>query len=147
VCSYALVSTHTKVHSTGCLNSVYVRFEDEDECSAPQSRRSEEPQHVGCGCRAALLCCRLEHSPHTSLSDVVCFLLGNSTASEFYVMTFRRTLFHPQRQVGVKNELGLSNVGVFIREKVWLENSLSQLAEAIFEPNFFPYKYPNISQT
>jgi len=30
------------------------------------------------------------------------------------------------------------NVGVFIREKVWLENSLSQ--------TFFPYKYPNILQ-
>jgi hypothetical protein len=29
----------------------------------------------------------------------------------------------------------LRNVGVFIRENVWLE------------PNLFPYKYPNISQT
>jgi len=26
----------------------------------------------------------------------------------------------------VKNELGLRNAGVFIQEKVWLENSLSQ---------------------
>ena len=26
----------------------------------------------------------------------------------------------------MKNELGLRNVGVFRREKVWLENSLSQ---------------------
>jgi len=26
----------------------------------------------------------------------------------------------------VKNELGLKNVGVFIWEKVWLKNSLSQ---------------------
>jgi hypothetical protein len=33
------------------------------------------------------------------------------------------------------------NFGVFILEKVWLENSLSQLAQAIFEPNCFPYKY------
>jgi hypothetical protein len=32
-------------------------------------------------------------------------------------------MFHLHRQVGVKNELGLRNVGVFIREKVWLENS------------------------
>ena len=30
---------------------------------------------------------------------------------------------------------------VFIREKVWLKNNLSQLAQAIFEPNHFPYKY------
>jgi len=56
------------------------------------------------------------------------------------------------------------NVGVFIREKMWLENSLIQyeggwqgsggpdttlspsfiLAESIFEPNLFPYKYSNI---
>ena len=36
------------------------------------------------------------------------------------------------------------NVGVFVREKVWLENSLSQQAQAIFEPILFPYKYSNI---
>jgi hypothetical protein len=29
---------------------------------------------------------------------VVCFLLGNSPASEFYMQTFRNTLFHLQRQ-------------------------------------------------
>ena len=33
---------------------------------------------------------------------VVCFLLGNSPASEFYMPTFRNTLFHLHRQVGVK---------------------------------------------
>jgi len=33
------------------------------------------------------------------------------------------TLSHLHSQVGVKNELGLRSVGVFIREKVWLENS------------------------
>jgi hypothetical protein len=31
---------------------------------------------------------------------VVCFLLGNSPASEFYMPTFRNTLFHLHRQVG-----------------------------------------------
>jgi len=36
------------------------------------------------------------------------------------------------------------NVGVFIWEKVWLENSLSQLVQAVFEPNLFPYKYSSI---
>jgi hypothetical protein len=30
---------------------------------------------------------------------VVCFLLGNSPASEFYMPTFRNTLFHLRRQV------------------------------------------------
>jgi hypothetical protein len=31
---------------------------------------------------------------------VVCFLLGNFPASEFYMPTFRNTLFHLHRQVG-----------------------------------------------
>jgi len=33
--------------------------------------------------------------------NVVCFLLGNSPASEFYMLTFQNTLFHLHRQVGV----------------------------------------------
>ena len=33
---------------------------------------------------------------------VVCFLLGNSPASEFYMSTFRNTLFYLRRQVGVE---------------------------------------------
>jgi hypothetical protein len=49
--------------------------------------------------------------------------------------TFRNTLFHLHRQVGVNNG------------QVWLENSPSLLAQSIFKPNIFPYKYPNISQT
>ena len=36
--------------------------------------------------------------------NVVGFLLGNSTASEFSMPTFRNTLFHFHRQVGEKNE-------------------------------------------
>jgi len=32
--------------------------------------------------------------------DVVCFLLGDSAAPEFYMPTFRNTLFHLHRQVG-----------------------------------------------
>jgi hypothetical protein len=31
---------------------------------------------------------------------IVCFLLGNSPASEFYMPTFRSTLFHLHRQAG-----------------------------------------------
>ena len=46
--------------------------------------------------------------------NVVCFLLGDSPASEFYIPTFRNILFHLHRQVGVKNELVLRNVGLFI---------------------------------
>jgi hypothetical protein len=37
-----------------------------------------------------------------STSNVVCFLLGNSPASEFYMPTFRNTLFHLHRQIGVE---------------------------------------------
>ena len=33
--------------------------------------------------------------------NFVCFLLGNSPTSEFYMPTFRNTLFHLHRQVGV----------------------------------------------
>jgi len=43
------------------------------------------------------------------LNTVKCLrmlLLGNSPASEFYMPTFRDTLSHLHRQVGVKNELG-----------------------------------------
>ena len=32
--------------------------------------------------------------------NAVCFLLGNSPASEFYMLTFRNTLFYLHRQVG-----------------------------------------------
>ena len=58
--------------------------------------------------------------------NVVCFLLGNSPAAEYCMPTCRNTLFHLHMQVGVKNELGLRYVGVFMRETVWFENSLSQ---------------------
>jgi len=40
--------------------------------------------------------------------NLVYFLLGDSPASEFYMPTFRGTLFHIHRRVGVKNELGVS---------------------------------------
>ena len=40
--------------------------------------------------------------PHRKY-HVVCFLWGNSPASEFYMPTFRNTLFHLHRQVGMKN--------------------------------------------
>ena len=35
--------------------------------------------------------------------NVVCFLLGNSLASEFYMPTFRNTLSHLHRRIGMKN--------------------------------------------
>ena len=36
--------------------------------------------------------------------NVVCFLLGNSPASEFYIPTFRNTLFHLHWRIGVKDD-------------------------------------------
>ena len=59
--------------------------------------------------------------------NAVCFLLGYSPASEFDMPTFRNILFRLHRWVGMKNDW-VENVGVFIRGKVWLENSLSQMA-------------------
>ena len=34
--------------------------------------------------------------------SAVCFLLGNTPASEFYMPTFRNTLFHLHRRIGMK---------------------------------------------
>jgi len=39
--------------------------------------------------------------------NAVRFLLGKSPASEFYMPTFRNTLFHLQMQAGMKNSLYL----------------------------------------
>jgi len=36
--------------------------------------------------------------------NVVCFLLGDSPSSEFYMPTFRNTLFHLHKQVGVNSD-------------------------------------------
>ena len=55
--------------------------------------------------------------------NVECFLLGNSPASEFYMPTFRNTLFHLHRQVGVKNDK-VENLFYFYRCTVHLEDSL-----------------------
>jgi len=48
--------------------------------------------------------------------NVVCFLLGNSPASEFDMPTFRNTLFHLHRQVAVER-LNLRIVGVSYRRR------------------------------
>ena len=37
--------------------------------------------------------------------SVVCFLLGSSPATEIHTPTFRNTLFHLHRRVGMKNQL------------------------------------------
>jgi hypothetical protein len=66
--------------------------------------------------------------------NVVFFILGRSPASEFYMPTFRNTLFHLHRRIDMKNDW-VEN-GVYIREKVWLENSLSQTFSRINTPTF-----------
>ena len=71
--------------------------------------------------------------------NVVCFLLGNSPPSEFYVPTFRNALSVPSSQAGkYEVRLDLRKSGVFTEGKVWFEN--------IFEPNLFLYKYSIFSQ-
>jgi len=74
----------------------------------------------------SIICIQNEHhGVLESCTNAVCFLLGNSLASEIYMPTFRNNLFHLHKQGGVE-WLNLKIVGVSIREKVWLENSLSQ---------------------
>jgi hypothetical protein len=46
----------------------------------------------------------VEHSGHTVKGNVVSFLLGSSPVSEFYIPTFRNTLFHLHRRIGMKND-------------------------------------------
>ena len=58
--------------------------------------------------------------------NVACFLLGNSPASEFCMPTFRNTLSVLSSYPGRCRMTGFRKVGVFVREKVWFENSLSQ---------------------
>jgi hypothetical protein len=60
--------------------------------------------------------------------NVLCFRLGNSPASEFYMPTFRNTLFYLYRWIGAES-LCLRNVRVFIGKKIWLKNGLSQYKE------------------
>ena len=40
------------------------------------------------------------YTKSSSVIEVVCFLLGNSLASEFYMQTFRNTLSPPSSQAG-----------------------------------------------
>jgi hypothetical protein len=59
--------------------------------------------------------------------DVVFFILGETPTSEFYMPTFRNTVYSISIG-GVSRKNSRDEIfGVFIREKVWLENSLSQL--------------------
>ena len=45
------------------------------------------------------------HTLGTYSIIVVCFILGNSPASEIYMLTFRNTLFHLHRQICMKYEV------------------------------------------
>jgi hypothetical protein len=58
--------------------------------SLVSSESAKQIQHI-----LKFITCHLNTAQH-----VVCFLLGNSPASEFYMRTFRNTLFHLNRQVG-----------------------------------------------
>ena len=46
---------------------------------------------------------------------VVCFLIGNSSASELYIPTFRNTLLHLHRQVGISSYLPAYEDGTVFR--------------------------------
>jgi hypothetical protein len=67
--------------------------------------------------------------------NVVCFPLGNSPESEFYMSTFRNTMFHLHTAGRYEEWLGLRNVGV-ITGKVWLRLFSSQNVSHINTPTF-----------
>jgi hypothetical protein len=71
---------------------------------------------------------------------VVCFLLGNSPASEVYMPTFRNTLFHLHRQVGVcrMNYIGGSNKTLLNFHRT--HDGTSEITES-------PSSVPNVLQT
>ena len=65
--------------------------------------------------------------------NVVFNLLGDSPASEFYMPTFWNTVCSTViSRVSRKNNWD-ETVGVFIWEKVWLQNNLSQLEQGGME--------------
>jgi hypothetical protein len=65
--------------------------------------------------------------------QIVCFLLGNSTASESYMPTFRNTVSVPSSQEGrYEVGVGLRNVELFVWEEVRLENSLLKLSHTSY---------------
>ena len=72
--------------------------------------------------------------------NVVCFLLGNSRVSEFYVPTFRNTLFHLHRRVGI-----LRTWGHYPEESIQHRRSLSELTLSFsklnLRYNFIIYTY------
>ena len=64
------------------------------------------------------MCCNLERTK----KDVVCFLLGNSPASEIYMPTFRNTLYHLHRQVGAcRMNSAEGNIGLLYGKRFGLE--------------------------
>jgi hypothetical protein len=61
---------------------------------------------VNCSCVFVFVNCLRNNelffiSNFSRVLNVVCFLMGNFPASEFYMQTFRNTLFHLHRRIGV----------------------------------------------
>jgi len=71
----------------------------------------------------------------------VCFLLGNSPASKFYMPTFRNTLFHPYRQVGVEwlnlRIAGVSNGRMFGSKIAWANSKEGDYWLRLFSSQIF----------
>ena len=76
--------------------------------------------------------------------NVVCFLLGNSVASEFYMPTFRNTLFRLHRWVGVKNELGLRMLGYLYGKRFGSSQTFSRISTPTFSNLVILHTYPSM---
>ena len=71
------------------------------------------------------IACLIKDPVHTLREQcmlIVCFLLGDSPASEIYMPTFRNTLSHLHRQVGAcRMNSAEGNVGVLYGKRFGLE--------------------------
>ena len=70
---------------------LHCRLSQHDSLSLPPTRATREQRTIKLG---------LLISNFRRVLNVVCFLLGDSPASEIYMPTFRNTLFHLHREVG-----------------------------------------------
>ena len=72
---------------------------------------------------------------------VVCFLLGNSPAYEFYMPTFRNTLFHLHRRIGMKND-GLRMLEYLYGKRFGSSQTFSRINAPTFSTPVVLHTYP-----
>ena len=79
--------------------------------------------------------------------NVVCFLLGNSPTAEFYMPTFRNTLFHLPRQVGMKYDRIWEKLEYSYRKMFGSEIAWANRKEKWQVHTYLPMKMGQCSET